>query len=99
MAKKEKKLIFMDLYATWCGPCKSMQKNILSRQDVGDFMAKNYVCAKYDIDKPTGKELAKKYAIRTIPTYIVFDTDGHVLLFVSQIMTPEEFIEKFSSVL
>ncbi len=99
LAKKEQKLIFIDLYATWCGPCKIMERDVLSREDVGEFMTKHYTCAKFDIDKPTGKELSKKYAIRTIPTYLVFDLEGHLLQSVSALMTPEEFIEKFSEMI
>ena len=70
------KLVFIDLYATWCGPCKAMERDVFSKKEVGDFMDEYFVAAKYDIDKPTGKALAGKHGIRSIPTYLVFNTEG-----------------------
>ena len=73
------KLVFIDLYATWCGPCKAMERDVFSKKEVGDFMDEYFVAAKYDIDKPTGKALAGKHGIRSIPTYLVFNTEGDLL--------------------
>ncbi|MFR6634084.1 MAG: thioredoxin family protein [Alistipes onderdonkii] len=61
MAVKTGKLVFIDLYATWCPPCRTMEREVFSRRDVGDFMEQHFVAAKYDVDKTTGKELLKRY--------------------------------------
>lgn len=52
---------------------------IALEKEVGDFMDEYFVAAKYDIDKPTGKALAGKHGIRSIPTYLVFNTEGDLL--------------------
>src|SRR6266540_4082157 len=36
-AKAENKYIFLDIFTTWCGPCKMMEKNVYSNDTVGDF--------------------------------------------------------------
>lgn len=36
-AKKEKKLIFVDCYTSWCGPCKMLAKDVFTRDTVADF--------------------------------------------------------------
>ena len=68
------KLVFIDLYATWCGPCRTMERDVFSRRDVGEFMERWFVAAKYDVDRSTGKALSQQYGVRSIPTYLIFDT-------------------------
>ena len=45
-AKKEKKLIFVDCYTSWCGPCKMLAKDVFTRDEVADYFNANFVCAK-----------------------------------------------------
>ena len=79
MAVKEGKLVFIDLYASWCPPCKMMERQVFSRKDVGQFIGERFIAAKYDTDGATGKKLMKKYGSGAIPLYLIFDTDGNLL--------------------
>lgn len=79
MAVKTGKLVFIDLYADWCPPCRMMERQVFSRKDVGEFMDQRFIAAKYDTDKTTGRELMKKYGSGAIPLYLVFDTQGELL--------------------
>ncbi|WP_080779961.1 thioredoxin fold domain-containing protein [Chryseobacterium phocaeense] len=75
-AKKENKLVFVDAYASWCGPCKLMVKNIFPLQSVGDFYNSHFVNAKIDMEKGEGIGLAKKYNVKVFPTYLFINGDG-----------------------
>ncbi|KMQ64363.1 thiol:disulfide interchange protein [Chryseobacterium angstadtii] len=75
-AKKEKKLVFIDAYASWCGPCKLMVKNIFPLQSVGDMYNSHFVNAKIDMEKGEGIGLAKKYNVKVFPTYLFINGDG-----------------------
>lgn len=75
-AKKENKMIFIDCYTTWCGPCKWMAKNIFTNDTAADFYNKKFVNAKIDMENGEGIEIAKKYGIRAYPTLLYLDSDG-----------------------
>ncbi len=92
-AMAQNKLVLIDLYATWCGPCKMMEREVFSQPAVGEFIHARFVPAKYDIDKPTGRALAEEYGVRSIPTYLVFNTEGELLGKLVGAMPAEELIE------
>jgi thioredoxin-related protein len=78
-AKKENKLVFIDAYASWCGPCKLMVKNIFPLKTVGDYYNSHFVSAKIDMEKGEGIDLAKKYNVKAFPTYLFVDGNGEVV--------------------
>lgn len=99
MAIEQQKLVFIDLYATWCPPCQMMEREVFSRSDVGEFMANRFVCAKYDVDKTTGRELLKRYGSRSVPLYLVFDTEGELLGRIRGAAPAEEFMAEIERIL
>ncbi|AKK71416.1 thiol:disulfide interchange protein [Chryseobacterium gallinarum] len=78
-AKKENKLVFVDAYASWCGPCKLMVKNIFPLQSVGDYYNSHFINAKIDMEKGEGIALAKKYNVKAFPTYLFINGDGEAV--------------------
>ena len=75
-AKKENKLIFLDAFTDWCGPCKMMVKNIFPLRSVGDVYNANFINAKIDMEKGEGIDIAKKFGVRVFPTYLFINGDG-----------------------
>lgn len=92
-AKAENKLIFLDAYASWCGPCKYMAKNIFTHDEVAAFYNQNFINAKIDMEKGEGVEIAKKYGIKAYPTFLFIDGDGNVLHQACGGKEVEEFIK------
>ncbi|MDR6403910.1 MULTISPECIES: thioredoxin family protein [Chryseobacterium] len=78
-AKKENKLVFIDAYTTWCGPCKLMVKNVFPQKAVGDYYNAHFVNAKIDMEKGEGIEIAKKYNVKAFPTYLFVDGNGEIV--------------------
>jgi len=92
-AKLENKLVILDCYAEWCGPCKMMDNTVFSLKEVGDFINPNFVFVKRDMEKGEGPELKARYNVRGYPLYIVFDQEGNILHRISGGMPqPERFI-------
>lgn len=77
-ATKEKKLIFMDAYTTWCGPCKWMAKNTFTDAAVADFYNNNFINVKMDMERGEGPGLARKYGVMAYPTLLFINPEGEV---------------------
>lgn len=77
-AKAESKLVFMDCYTSWCGPCKNMANKVFTQKAAGDYFNPRFVCVKYDMEKGEGVELAKKYDVHAYPTFVILRPDGAV---------------------
>ncbi|PWK28337.1 thioredoxin-like protein [Arcicella aurantiaca] len=78
-AKNENKLIFVDCYTTWCGPCKVLKQYTFKDANLGDFMKQNYICLAIDMEKPEGMTIAKRYGIEAYPTLLFLDKYGRVV--------------------
>lgn len=99
LAKKENKLIFLDAYASWCGPCKRMKKNIFSAAKVGDFFNANFINIKIDMEKGEGPALARKYDVRAYPTLFFINHSGKIKQAVVGYHNENQLIELGESVL
>lgn len=68
-AKEENKILFIDFYTQWCGPCLNMVKTVFILPEVGSFYNDKFVSLKIDAETKEGAVLAKQYAVRSYPTY------------------------------
>lgn len=92
-AKREKRMVFMDCYTSWCGPCKIMEQEVFSREEVGQFMNTRFVNVKLDMEKGEGRELAKEYQVKVYPTFLILNEDGEVIHKMVGGMKAEEFLQ------
>lgn len=79
MANKSDKLMFVDAYAVWCGPCKRMSQQVFPQEEVGSFFNKNFVNMKIDMEKGQGIEFRKLYPVSAFPTFFFIDGEGNVV--------------------
>lgn len=93
-AKAENKLVFVDCYTSWCGPCHEMLKNVFPQPSVGDYMNKKFVCVKFDMEKGEGPELSNIFDIYCYPTFVFVKPDGKIQHKFTGWSSAEEFIEK-----
>ena len=78
-AKEQGKLLFMDCYTTWCGPCKMMSNQVFKQKFIGDFFNQNLVSLKVDMEKGEGKDLQKRFNVNAFPTMFLLDGDGNIV--------------------
>lgn len=59
--------VLVDFYADWCGPCKAMGPIV---EDLASEYAGKVKVGKVNVDE--NQELAMKYSVMSIPTFLVF---------------------------
>jgi len=79
MAKAQNKMIFLDGYASWCGPCKWMAANMFTRDTIADFYNNNFICVHFDMEKGEGVQLAQTYQVRAYPTLLFLSPAGEMV--------------------
>jgi thiol-disulfide isomerase/thioredoxin len=98
-AKQTSKPIFIDVYTSWCGPCKKMTKEIFLLEEVGKVYNTNFICYQIDAEKGEGVEIAKKYAVKAYPTYLFIKSDGVLYYTALGWMDAKKFIAESNNAL
>ena len=76
-AKREGRLVLVDIGADWCPPCIAMKHDVWSDAEVGRRVARAYVPVLIDADHDD--VVSPRYGVSGIPTVLVLDADGRVL--------------------
>ena len=92
-AKKQDKIIFVDAYAVWCGPCKRMSKNVFPHDKVGKFYNKNFINMKLDMERGEGLKFRKQYPVSAFPTLFYIDYTGELVMKVKGAQDVDGFIK------
>lgn len=90
-AKAEHKYIFVDCYATWCGPCKMMDAEVYPDKAVGDYMNSRFISLKLQMDQTNADDsltrssygladmFARNYTISAYPSFLYFSPEGKIV--------------------
>ena len=101
-AKAEQKVIFLDLWAEWCGPCQALKRNVFPSAEAQAALAKVVplevmVESRNGERHPEGVALATRYGLRAFPSLFLLDADGKVIRSQVGALSPEG-LAKFLSV-
>ncbi|TDQ11874.1 thioredoxin family protein [Pedobacter metabolipauper] len=78
-AKTEDKQVLLYFTATWCGPCQYMQQMIFPDASITNYVTKNFVALKLDIDTEKGKRVYLKFKNVGIPDFYIINPDEVIL--------------------
>ena len=91
-AKKQNKLVFIDAYASWCGPCKLLKQNTFTDKEVIKYFNDNFINVSMDVEKGDGPAIATKYNVTHYPTLIITDKEGKRITFTVGYIQPEDLL-------
>ncbi len=92
-AKKQNKLIFLDAYASWCGPCKLLKKNTFPDKEAGEYFNANFINVAMDMEKGDGPALSEKYRVTAYPTLIITDANGKIITYTKGYISAKQLID------
>lgn len=81
---QEDKLLVVDFFATWCGPCKKLSPTL---DEVSEELGEQVNIVKVDVDE--SEDLAMDYGIRSVPTVLFFKNGQQVDKFVGALPKSE----------
>ena len=81
LAEEEEKLVFVDVYTTWCGPCKVMSQTVFPDGEVGEYFNARFVSYKLDAEDLAidGPRISNTYDVSAFPTLLFLNPDGSEL--------------------
>ncbi len=80
MAKESGKLIFIDVYTTWCGPCRKMSATSFNDKGVGNVYNEKFINLKLDAENDRdGLFVSKAYRVKAYPTLLFIDGNGKLI--------------------
>jgi thioredoxin 1 len=79
-AAAQNKYIFVDAYATWCGPCKMLKATTFKNNKAAAFFNQNFVNVALDMEDGTGPQLAQQWRMEAYPTLFIFNPKGQLVL-------------------
>ncbi|MEG0796547.1 MAG: thioredoxin family protein [Odoribacter sp.] len=78
-AKQENKLVFVDVYTSWCGPCKMVAKTVFPQEKVGNYYNQHFINYQIDGEKGEGPGIVKKYQVKNYPTFLYLNGEGELV--------------------
>lgn len=78
-AKANDQLIFVDVYATWCGYCKKMDREVYSQERIGEFYNAKFVNIRLDGEAGIGPEIVKRYEITGFPELLFINAANELI--------------------
>lgn len=93
-AKRLNKPIFIDIYTTWCGPCKLMDKQVFNNRSVSTVLNRDFISFKLDAEKGEGIEFVKQFKVDAFPTSLYFSSNGKIIHRVEGYTNTENFLKE-----
>ena len=98
-AKKESKLVMVDVYTDWCGWCKKLDKDVYTQKEVGDKLAKDFVAIKLNPEKSAkNKKIVSGFGVQGFPTILFLNADGKEIGRIGGYVPADKFVKQLDEI-
>lgn len=91
-ARQKDRMIFADLMATWCGPCKKADREVFHNDSLAPYFNEHFICVQYDADTPEGKAFQSRYNLTALPSFVFIRPSGEVAVREGGYSNPERLM-------
>jgi len=92
------KLIMIDLYADWCAPCRELDKNTFSNNDVIKYCSENFINIKINTDTKYGYEVYNKFNVESLPMILFVDSNKQLVGVIDGYHPPVDYLTKIKKI-
>ena len=78
-AKRQNKPLFVDVYTTWCPPCRRMAREAFPNAKVSERYNARFINYQIDAESGEGIDVAKSYAVASYPTLLYIAPNGELM--------------------
>ena len=91
-------MLYVDVYATWCGPCKMMDSEVYTNPAVADYMNSHYLSVRMDGESDFGRMYASEQQLEGYPSMFIFSDEGERVSKIVGFTPAEELIVNLTSI-
>lgn len=92
-AKKQNKPIFLDVYATWCGPCKALSSRTFPDATAGEYFNENFINVRLDGEKGDGIKVKQELRVHSYPSLFILNSSGAPSVYSAGFVDAENLIK------